>query len=917
ADMYAQTICYGLFAAKCNTEPMEIFARETAADHLPNTNPFLRQLFHHIVGPNLDERVRWVVEQIVFLLNKADIGAILKDFGKSTRQEDPVVHFYETFLAQYDKKMRKKRGVYYTPEPVVSYIVRSVDHLVKEKFGKKDGLADPSVLILDPACGTGTFLYYVIRLIYERMAEKGQLGAWSGYVRNNLLNRIFGFELLMAPYAVAHLKLGLLLKETGYDFSGDERLGIYLTNTLEEAAKKSEILFAQWISNEANAATEIKRDKPIMVVLGNPPYSVESANRSFETVYLQRKGDSYLVPTDNFSAYPDGYKVQTAKPTQREKTSSGPLIRKTLTFIGRLIRSYFCVDGTSLNERNPKCLQDDYVKFIRWSQWRIEKTGYGIHAFITNNGYIDNPTFRGMRQQLMKVFDELYILDLHGSTKKKEKAPDGSRDENVFDIKQGVCIGIFARLPSSSKEKGKDESEQNALPRVFHSNLLGLRQVKYDFLSVHSVADTDWIELKPAKPYYLFVPSDIAQKIEYDKGWRIVEIMPVNSVGIATARDDLTISWTAEEAWKRIRDFARLSPEQVRDKYQLGSDTIDWKIIDAQTDIRKSGTNRSLIVPILYRPFDQRYTYYTGRSRGFICRPRYELMKHLLYPQNLAMCYLRRSREKVTAAFYVGRHPVDKSIVSAVDNAYIAPLYSYLQVKNNRQERWVFDTEASPWQPDAMGRVPNLNPEFVKAIERKLSLQFSSEQPATDMRQSSAVGLFGPEDTFAYIYAIFHSPTYRQRYAEFLKIDFPRVPITSDKELFWKLVALGRELVALHLLESPKVEEFVTRYPKTGTNIVEKVEYVYPSPSTSLAEDVKEFGRVYINSDQFFDGIKQDEWNFHIGGYQVLQKWLKDRKGRKLTIDAINHYQKIVVAIRETIKLMSEIDKAIRHWPVE
>jgi predicted helicase len=384
ADMYAQTICYGLFASKCNTEPASVFARESAADHLPKTNPFLRQLFHHIVGPDLNERVKWAVEQLVFLLNKADIGAILKDFGKRTRQEDPVVHFYETFLAEYDPKLRKSRGVYYTPEPIVSFIVRSVDHLLKTKFNKPMGVADPAVLTLDPATGTATFLHADVKLIYERVCGQGQYGTWSGYVRDNLLPRIFGFELLMAPYAVAHLKLGLLLQETGYDFRSDERLGVFLTNTLEEAAKKSDMLFAQWISEESNAASTIKKDEPVMVVFGNPPYSGHSANKG--------------------------------------------------KWISDLLRSYYQVDGRPLAEKQSKWLQDDYVKFIRWGQWRIEKTGAGILAYISNNGYLDNPTFRGMRQQLMQAFTDIYILDLHGSSKKKETAVDGSNDENVFDI---------------------------------------------------------------------------------------------------------------------------------------------------------------------------------------------------------------------------------------------------------------------------------------------------------------------------------------------------------------------------------------------------------------------------------------------------------------------------------------------------
>ena len=341
----------------------------------------------------MDERVAWLVETLSALLAHADMDAILENFGHSTRQEDPVVHFYETFLAAYNPQERERRGVYYTPEPVVSYIVRSVDHLLKEKFHRPTGLADTNTMILDPATGTGTFLYFVIREIYE--ALENQRGTWDTYVRNHLLPRVFGFELLMAPYTVAHMKLGIELREMGYTFRDEGRLGVYLTNTLEETARASEAMFSQFIAEEADAATAVKRDRPIMVVLGNPPYSGHSANKG--------------------------------------------------KWIDGLVRDYYFVDGQPLGERNPKWLQDDYVKFIRFGEWRINQTGEGVLAFVTNHGYLDNPTFRGMRQQLMQTFTDIYIIDLHGSARKKETAPDNSADENVFDIMQGIAIGIFVK----------------------------------------------------------------------------------------------------------------------------------------------------------------------------------------------------------------------------------------------------------------------------------------------------------------------------------------------------------------------------------------------------------------------------------------------------------------------------------------
>jgi len=442
ADMYAQTITYGLFAARCTTSYKSDFTRFDAAQNLPKTNPFLRKLFQHIAGYELDDRIAWLVDDLAQILAQTDMEAVLDNFGKHSGKEDPVVHFYETFLQVFDPNVREMRGVYYTPEPVVSYIVRSIDYLLKARFNKPHGLADENTLILDPATGTATFLYMAINEIHS--AFTGQEGMWNDYVTEKLLKRIFGFELLMAPYAVAHLKLGLLLQETGYKFQSDERLGIYLTNTLDEAFKHSETLFAKWISEEANAAAEIKKEKPVMVVLGNPPYSGISANASIHTV------------TD----------LKTGK------------LKRELTWIGNLIEDYKVVDGKPLKERKH-WLQDDYVKFIRFGQWRIKETGKGILAFITNHGYIDNPTFRGMRQSLINTFNDIYILNLHGNIKKKEVAPEGGKDENVFDIQQGVAICLLI------KEAG------NITPaKVHYADLWGLREGKYQALFDTDISNT-------------------------------------------------------------------------------------------------------------------------------------------------------------------------------------------------------------------------------------------------------------------------------------------------------------------------------------------------------------------------------------------------------------------------------------------
>ena len=850
ADMYAQTIAYGLFAARCNSNSGSSFTRLDAAQNLPRTNPFLRKLFQYIAGYDLDDRIAWLVDDLAQILAQADMEAVLKDFGKHSGKEDPVVHFYETFLKEYDEKIREMRGVYYTPEPVVSYIVRSVDHLLKTRFNKPQGLADDKTLILDPAVGTATFLYTAINEIYQANVARGQQGLWNNYVAEKLLPRIFGFELLMAPYAVAHLKLGLLLQETGYEFQSDQRLGIYLTNTLDEAIKHSETLFAQWITEEANAAAEIKKEKPIMVVLGNPPYSGISANASISAA------------TD----------PKTGKPKQE------------LTWIGKLIEDYKVVDGKPLNERKH-WLQDDYVKFIRFGQWRIKETGKGILAFITNHGYIDNPTFRGMRQSLLNTFTDIYILNLHGNVKKKEVAPEGGKDENVFDIQQGVAICLLVK------------EQNNTTPaKVHYADLWGLREEKYQALFEMEVDNTAWMELIPNTPFYSFVPHNEELRPEYEQGWKVTDIFPTNCTGIVTARDSIIIDFDSQTLIKRITDFADslLSENDLRHKYfknkQEGKyppgDTRGWKLPEARKKLSSEKNLTVFIKPFLYRPFDIRPIYYTSYMVDW---PRPEVMRHMLDRRNLAVLWTRPMSPNYDFSVLTTRFLVDQCAVgnksAGAGISYAGPLYLY--------------PAEGEMNFDGNKRRPNLNPEFINDVSGKLGLTFI-EDGKGDLGQT-----FGPEDIFHYAYAIFHSPTYRSRYAEFLKIDFPRLPLTSDKKLFKALAAKGAALVSLHLMESPALNSFITRYPADGSNEVEKISY---NENTQ---------RIYINKTQYFERVPPDVWNFHVGGYHVCQKWLKDRKSRILSYDELNHYQKVIVAMKETIRLMNEIDGLIPGWPME
>jgi len=863
SDMYAQTLTYGLFAARVSIGEGQDLRRDTAAGLLPETNPFLKRLFYHLAGPEVPPTVSWVVDDMVSLLNAADLEAVMADFGRGSLEKDPVVHFYETFLAAYDPEKRKVRGVYYTPEPVVSFIVRAIDHLLKERFSRPWGLADKNTLILDPACGTGTFLHSVIALIYDTLCAQGQAGGWASYVSQSLLPRIFGFELLMAPYAVAHLKLGLLLKEKGYDFPEGKRLGVYLTNTLDEPIKTREALYGPigYITEESNAAAQIKKDDPIEVILGNPPYAGHSANASFreEPVIDKKTG-------------------------QIKKTKDGKEKRKKIkTWIGKLIEDYKQMDGQPLGEKNPKWLQDDYVKFLRWGQWRITQTRRGILAMITNHGYLDNPTFRGMRRALMQTFNEIYVLNLHGNAKKKEVCPDGSKDENVFDIQQGVAIGIFIKKPGDPGEA-----------RVYHADLWGLREGKYEALAEMELGTVPWEELQPAPPFYLFVPQAVDLRAEYDRGWPVNAIFPVNSVGIVTARDHLTIRWSPQEVWETVQDFVSLREEDAREKYHLGEDARDWKVGLAQTDLKKSGPDRKRVVPILYRPFDVRFTYYTGQSRGFICMPRPEIMAHMLAGENLGLCFHRREEvHSPYSHFLTTRYITEHGLLSSKSTNSQAPLYLYPLEKTKEKQIYLLSSMET--------RRPNLNPKFLEDFSGRLGLTFVPEG------RGDLENAFGPEDVFFYAYAVFHSPTYRQRYSEFLKADFPRLPLTGNKDLFKALVGLGAELVSLHLMESSRLETLITKFPVSGSRVVEEVRY---------QETTK---RVFINSEQYFEGVPPEVWAFTIGGYQVCHKWLKDRQGRTLTFADLQHYQKIVVALAETIRLMEEIDAVIlAHggWPL-
>jgi len=804
ADLYAQTIAYGLFAARMKIQ--NGFKRETAWKFIPESLPLLKEIFYSMTGPHFPESLTWIVDDISQALEKADITSILKEFKTTRWDEDPVIHFYETFLATYNPEERKRLGVYYTPLPVVSYIVRSIHKLLKEGFGKSEGLATSDVTLLDPAAGTLTFVVQAIKQIQKELEEKNKEGLITSYIEEHILPHFHAFEILVAPYTVGHFKASMILEDMGYRFKEGKRFQFYLTNTLEMKAPR-QTSFLIDLAKEGQEAKRIKERVPIMVVLGNPPYSVSSENKS---EFIENLMDDYKED-----------------------------VRK---------------------ERNIQPLSDDYIKFIRFAHWKIAQAGKGILGFVTNNSYLSGVIHRGMRKKLLETFDEIYILNLHGSSRIGEKAPEGGKDENIFDIQQGVAIALYVKLEKPKKEK-----------KVYCSDLWGLREDKYAYLFGNDVQTTRWQEPEPTAPYYFFVPKDFALQSEYAKFWKVTEIFKKWSSGVKTHRDHFVVGFTKEEILQRLRVFTgNLTDELVREGLRL-KDTRDWKFREAR-EKAKRGNPENKIYPYAYRPFDDRKICYELCLIDRGC-DRWGLMKNFLF-ENLAIVTSRKYPVTKNFGAIISNHVGD--IHFAVDQSYFFPLYLY------PAQSHLFSKEGE----HKVERIPNFTLEFLQAIKDSLGSQPS------------------PEEILYYIYAILYSPTYRKRYEEFLRIDFPRVPSPPAHEVFEELSNLGKQLANLHLLKGLALDETGIGFPVGGSNTVDKVSYN------------EESRKVFINKEQYFEGISKEVWEYQIGAYQVMEKYLKGRKGRKLSLDEINHYMKVTKAIRLTSELQEEIDDLYRKTEI-
>lgn len=813
ADIYAQTIAYGLFAARLHDKTPDDFSRQEAVFLIPKTNPFLRGLFNYISGAECDDRIAWIIDSLANAFLATDLEKLLEGFSKNIGLDNPIIHFYETFLTEYDSEVRKARGVWYTPKPIVEFIVKACDHVLKTDFGIIDGLADETKLegsdvhkvqILDPATGTGTFLAEVIKQIKENYWG----GGWSRYVENSLIPRLNGFELLMASYAMAHLQLDLHLLETGYVPTATEnqkRFNVFLTNTLEEHFHDFDFIFAPYLANESREADRVKRDVPVMCVIGNPPYAVSSSN----------KGE----------------------------------------WITELIKTY----KQGLNERKIN-LDDDYVKFIRYGQHHIDKTGEGILAFITNNSFLDGPTYRQMRKSLLESFDKIYILDLHGNARKRETCPDGSPDQNVFEIMQGVSINIFVKYP---KDKRKTD-----LATVYHHDLYGTRDVKFDNLRKETLATTPWKQLNLSEPYYFFVPKDFEGLEAYENGFKVTECFPVYNSGIGTQQDTITIHFTKESLQELRQDFLNLDQKTIRNRYPI-KEGRNWKLVSAIDDLRSNDIPKA----VSYRPFDTRWTYLSNKSNQFLAWPRTDVMRHLI-KSNYGLVFERGFVTKTFQAVFITNTPSDGHCIGPW--SYMSPLYLY-----NDDNTAVIQ--------------PNLNPDIIQKLESCLGIPFKD----IPFQNSPDNSRFTALDLFDYIYAVLHSPDYRERYKEFLKIDFPRIPYPGSQESFRDLISHGTRLRNTHLLSDPSLDNRIIQIHGDAEMIIDKITHTIAPSGESVT--------VHINKDISISNIPITAWDFPIGGYIPAQKWLKDRKGRVLSRTDVIHYNKMINALALTHKIMESI----------
>ena len=876
-DSFAQSLTYSLFLAKLNNAKNTPINLYNAKSFIPKSFPLIRAMSGFLDQLEDLDGVKWLIEEIIAIINHIDIQTIVRQLNKISEKnlfgeyihKDPYLHFYETFLTSYDPKLRELRGVYYTPAPVVDFIINSIDLILKKTFSQKEGLSsaltNEKITLLDFATGTGTFLLEAFRKALNPISKNS-----PKYAPKNLLPRFCGFEFLTAPYTIAHLKLSQTFKE---EFSSPledhERLNITLTNTLynlktsyEKNSKSHLFVGMIQLEDEYQKAQSIK-EQEILIITGNPPYSGASGNKG---LFEYEVRTSYGLEPSMQTLDESQAKELQSNITQYYRLRDEPEyqlntdFKKAVKFLDGLIKA-----RKLQNEKNPKWLLDDYVKFIRFAESKIASQDSGIFAFISNNGFLDNPTFRGMRYALMQTFDTMYVLDLHGNARKKEKAPNGSKDDNVFDIMQGVSINIFIKSPKKSKA-----------PQIFHYDLFGKRKDKYQFLLENSLESIPWTSLTPQEPHYLFIPQDENLRKRYDQGVSVKDIFNLNGVGICSKRDHIVFHNTKEEILQLLNDFSTKPKEELYHLYNIGEDSRDWKLDSAITSIQK---NLRDFTPYIrqcnYRPFDTRWTYYISESRAFMAYPVYDIFEHFLDKENIGLMIGRQFGA-------VGSDEFD--IVFCTDkivdlNFYrrggeqVFPLYLYPTERSKKKEQTLFDIGGGG---GCESKMENFAPDFRKKIDSLYQEHFS------------------PEVILGYIYAILFHRVYREKYIDFLKIDFPKIPFVKDKEIFLSLSSLGSKLIALHLLKSDELDSSVGEplYADVKNPIIEQSKYIH--------------GDIFVNSSLHFKNVDPKVWEYKIGGYQVLDKYLKSHKGEKIDYE---HFQKIIAILYKSLETEEQISR--------
>lgn len=845
ADSYAQMLTYGLFLAKLNAEAQTVTLKNTQ-DFIPQSFELIRELtlFLRDLEDVPYQGIRWVLEEILTILNYLDLKAIQESlsFNKHTQgskktnaltpegsplSADPYLYFYEDFLGQYDPALKAGMGVYYTPPQVVNFIVRAVDEVLQKTFGIKQGLADADkVTVLDFATGTGTFVLEVLKVIFDKIPQNATKRPLI--VQNHILKNIYGFEFLMAPYMVAYLKLSQFLHENGYEFTGKDRLQIYLTNTLEPMQKQVNYLLPA-LTKENNEAQRIK-ESPILVITGNPPYNGESKNKS--------------------------------------------------KWILEKMKDYKLFEGKR-KETNTKWVQNDYVKFIRFAEDKMQQVKEGMVAVITSHSFLDAPTFRIMRKSLLTTFDQIYIIDLHGNVIKKEKSPDGSKDQGVFDIKEGTCISIFIKSPKLKKNA-------SGLASLYHTDLYGTRKSKFDVCAGHTLGSIGTVEILPTAPFYLLRPQDTTHLEQYDKGWSVKDIFMKNALGVFTHRDYFLVDASESNLRERIKKFSKAEDVRRAVEWFGLKDTRDWKIKKALEQIQNEDID---IQKYAFRPFDDRFVCYNQclYDRG---TSRFNIMKDFIPPsQNLALVSVRNCQG---VAYWEHTFVTDKIADAHLipTGAYVFPLYRYDDNKKDDTQTKILDEN---------GKKANFTKEFKAFILQHFANYETNIQ-----------------SIFNYIYAILHAPTYREKYIEFLKMDFPKIPFTEDFVLFEQVADLGGALIEAHLLQTGTWEDLPVGEPmELHHNTVEEVRYKAPQPLKGEKEMESNAnlasGRLYYNEKQYFDNVTPNVWQFKVGGYQVLDKYLKDRKGQDI-FNELPHIQRIIQSLAYTVDKMQEIDALVGDW---